>query len=310
MILSGEHAVVYGNPCLVAAISLRSEARAEVAQEEKIEVVSDVLGRQVFGLEPEPGSPEKGLFPIASVAGSVLGKAGRGRGLKVWVSSQIPPGSGLGSSASVLVAVASACSKALGLDLGLDEIAKLAGEGEKKVHYNPSGVDVEIAVRGGAMVYEKGRPIERVAYPEGMKLVIGFSGVSRRTGDMVRRVAEFAESSKDRFEICLKSIGEVTSRMRASLASSDLAELGRMMTLNHALLCLLGVSTETLDGLVNSAISSRALGAKLTGAGGGGSIVAVCPPGEEGEVARKISESGGVPFVVNVSSEGVRSWAK
>jgi len=307
VILSGEHAVVYGNPCLVAAIDLRSEASAEVVQGEKIEVISDRLGRQVFDLEPRPSNLELGLFPIASVAGSVLKRAGKRKGLKISVSSQIPPGSGLGSSASVFVAVASACSNALELGLGLEDVAELAAEGERRVHFNPSGVDVEVAINGGVMTFRKGHPIERVNFPEGMKLVIGFSGISRKTGDMVKRVAELAESSKDRFDLCLRALSEVTARMRTALASSDLVELGRMMLLNHAVLCLMGVSTDTLDRLVNSAISSHAFGAKLTGAGGGGSIVAVCSPGDEGGVAQKIRESGGIPFVVSISREGVRS---
>ncbi|MGQ9514074.1 MAG: mevalonate kinase [Thermoproteota archaeon] len=308
VILSGEHAVVYGNPCLVAAIDLRSEASVEVTNEEMIEIISDKLGRQTFNLEPEISGSELGLFPIAAVAGSVLKKAGRRRGLRIRVSSQIPFGSGLGSSASVLVAVASACSNAFELDLNLEEIAMLAGEGERKIHFKPSGVDVNVALNGGVMIFRRGRSIERVNYPDGMRLVIGFSGLSRKTGEMVKKVAELAESSKDRFEICLMALKDITMRMSKALASSDLLELGRMMLLNHMLLCLLGVSSETLDKLVNSAISSNAFGAKLTGAGGGGSIVAICSSKDEDSVAQKIKESGGIPLIVSISRDGVRNW--
>jgi len=307
VILSGEHSVVYGYPCLVAAVGLRSEASVEAIPEGVIEVTSDKLGRQSFRLT-EIGGEGQGLSPIAYVAASALKRAGREGGLRIRVSSQIPIGSGLGSSASVLVSVASACSNALGLRIGPDEIAAMASEGEEKVHLRPSGVDVNVALHGGTILYRKGGPLERVKYPEGIGLILGHTGSTRKTGDMVKRVADLAESSRDLFDICLRSLGDITARMSQALTESDMVEVGRMMLLNHTVLCLLGVSSEALNRLVISAIKSNALGAKLTGAGGGGCIVAIAPPGEEGEVAEKIGQSGGTPFIVKISGEGVRSW--
>jgi len=305
VILSGEHSVVYGYPCLVAAVDLRSEASVEAIPEDVIDVTSDRLGRQRFRPTEAGGG---GLSPIASVAALALRKAGRGGGLRIKVSSQIPMGSGLGSSASVLVAVASACSNALGLRIGSDEIAAMASEGERRVHFMPSGVDVNIALHGGAIIYRRGMPPERAIYPEGIGLILGDTGSPRRTGDMVKRVADLAESSPDLFKICLRSLGDITARMGQALAGSDMVEVGRMMLLNHAVLCLLGVSSEALNRLVSSAIASNALGAKLTGAGGGGCVVAIAPPGKEREVAEKMGEAGSTPFIVSISREGVRNW--
>jgi len=305
VILSGEHSVVYGYPCLVAAVDLRSEASVEAIPEDVIDVTSDKLGRQRFRPTETRG---EGLSPIASVAAFALRKAGREGGLRITVSSQIPMGSGLGSSASILVAVASACSNALDLRIDSGEIAVMASEGEKKVHLMPSGVDVNVALHGGAIIYRKGSLPERVKYPEGIGLILGHTGSPRKTGDMVKRVADFAESSRDLFEICLRSLGDITARMSQALAESDMVEVGRMMLLNHTVLCLLGVSSEALNRLVISAITSNALGAKLTGAGGGGCVVAIAPPGKEREVAEKMGEAGSTPFIVSISKEGVRSW--
>lgn len=307
VILSGEHSVVYGYPCLVAAVDLRSEASVEAIPEDVIDVTSDKLGRRRFRPTDIRGEGV-GLSPIASVAASAIGKAGRKGGLKITVSSQIPIASGLGSSASVLVAVASACSNALDLRVGSDEIAAMASEGEREVHLRPSGVDVNVALHGGVILYRKGVPLERVKCPEGLGLILGHTGSPRKTGDMVKRVADLAESSRDLHEICLRSLGDITARMGQALARSDMVEVGRMMLLNHAVLCLLGVSSEALNRLVVSAIASNALGAKLTGAGGGGCVVAIAPPSKEREVAEKMGRAGGTPFIARVSEEGVRSW--
>jgi len=307
VILSGEHSVVYGYPCLVAAVDLRSEASVEVIPDDVIDVTSDKLGRRKFRPKEIRGEG-LGLSPIASVAASALRKAGREGGLRITISSQIPMASGLGSSASVFVAVASACSNALGLRIGSDEIASIASEGEKEVHLMPSGVDVNVALNGGVILYRKGGPLERVKCPEGFGLILGQTGSLRRTGDMVKRVADLAESSPDLLEICLRSLGDITVRMSQALAGSDMIEVGRMMLLNHAVLCLLGVSSEDLNKLVISAITSNALGAKLTGAGGGGCVVAIAPPHKEREVAGGMGRVGGTPFIVRISEEGVRSW--
>jgi len=288
-------------------VDLRSEATVEAIPEDIIDVTSDKLGRQKFrptGIRREG----LGLSPIASVAASALRKAGCKGGLRITVSSQIPIASGLGSSASVLVAVASACSNALGLRAGSDEIASMAGEGEKEVHLRPSGVDVNVALHGGVVLYRKGGPLERVKCPEGFGLILGHTGSPRKTGDMVKRVADLAESSRDLFEIGLRSLGDITARMSQALAGSDMAEVGRMMLLNHAVLCLLGVSSEALNRLVISAITSNALGAKLTGAGGGGCVVAIAPPGKEREVAEGMGRAGGTAFIARISEEGARSW--
>lgn len=305
VILSGEHSVVYGYPCLVAAVDLRSEASVEIIPEGIIDVISDKLGRQSFNLA---ATNTEEMSPIASVAASAIEMAGHRGGLRIKISSQIPMGSGLGSSASVLVSVASACSNALGLRMSSEEIAAIASKGEEKVHFRPSGVDVNIALRGGAILYRKGRLPDSVKYPEEIKLILGYSGIPRKTGDMVKGVADFAESHRDRFEICLRSLGDITTRMSQALAENDMIEVGSMMLLNHVVLCLLGVSSEPLDKLVSSTLSSSALGAKLTGAGGGGCIVAISTSGYEGEVEQKIKQAGGTPFVVGISKEGVRSW--
>lgn len=309
VILSGEHSVVYGHPCLVTAISLRSLASVEVIPEGIIEIISDKLGSQIFNTVEGPSDEGQGLAPIASVARSALEGADAKNGLRIRIESEIPLGAGLGSSASVLVAVASACSNALSLKLTPGDIAELASVGERRAHLKPSGVDVNIALRGGAILFRRGGPLERAEYPKGMKLVLGSSGSPRRTADMVKRVADLAESSRDLFSLSMRAISGITTRMSAALAESDMASVGSLMLLNHLALSLLGVSSESLDKLVNSAISGNALGAKLTGAGGGGCIVAITPPGDEQDVSQWIEGAGGVPFVVSVSAEGMRSWS-
>lgn len=306
VILAGEHAVVYGYPALVAALNLRSTACVETVESREIEVISDRWGRALFPLE---GSREEHeLFPVALVARKLLSESRAALGLRIMLSSEIPAGAGLGSSASTFVATASALCAALGLEPDLGGIREAAMEGERRVHWNPSGVDVEVALNGGVLLYRRGQAPERALLSSPLRLVLGFSGVPKRTGDMVKVVAEFSKQSPEIFSVCMESIAGIATRLAHSLPRGDLEESGWLMNVNHLLLTILGLSTAQLDGMVAACLSSGALGAKLTGGGGGGCIVCLSRPGEEERVSEAIRGRGGEPLVAEVSLEGVKTW--
>ncbi|MBO3800301.1 MAG: mevalonate kinase [Candidatus Brockarchaeota archaeon] len=270
VIISGEHSVVYGYPALVAAVNVYSKVIIETVDEfGPHEICSEKygIGKVIGGAISGPAA----LKPLAKVVSAFCeSESFRGK-LKIRVSSDIPPASGMGSSASISVALAYALLKTIYDKPPEEKVFKLAMEGEKIAHANPSGVDVAAALQGGLILFVKDKGFERLEAGSGIFLLAD-SGMERSTKEMVSKVASLREKEPDLFNITMTSISEITNRI-ARLLGSDLVEAGRLMTLNHLLLSLLGVSNSRLDSIVWTSISAGAYGAKLTGGGGGGCVL-------------------------------------
>lgn len=269
VIISGEHSVVYGYPALVAAVDVYSRVIVETIDEfGPHEICSEKygIGKVIGGALSGPSA----LKPLAKII-SAFNESESFRGkLKIRVSSDIPPASGMGSSASVSVALAYALLKIVYDDPPEEKVFKLAMEGERVAHANPSGVDVAAALKGGLILFVKDKGFEKQA-GNGMFLLAD-SGMERNTREMVLKVASLREREPELFNIAMRSISDITMRI-SRLLQSDMVEAGKLMTLNHLLLSLLGVSNSRLDSIVWTSISSGAYGAKLTGAGGGGCVL-------------------------------------
>lgn len=246
--------------------------------------------------------------PLYIVANRIRRIAGSKRGLDVRVESEIPIGVGLGSSAAVAVAVAAASSTLLGLDLRRDEISRIAYESEVFVHGKPSGIDNTVSTHGGIIFFERGQITRRLEVPRRIPIVVGNTGAERSTGMLVRSVRKLVERHPEVAHSIISTIGELSRQVSAFMERGDLRKIGELMNINHELLAALGVSTEALDQLVHRARRVGALGAKLTGAGGGGCVIALA----EGKVAENVIEawrSAGVQaFQAQVDEAGMRSW--
>lgn len=272
VIVSGEHSVVYGHPAVVAAVNVYSKVSVEAFNEIGMhEIYSEKYGvaKMIGGAFSGP-SQLKPFAKIIAVFRDSEGFAGR---LKVRISSEIPPASGMGSSASLSVALANALLK-LVYDKPPDEkVFNLAMEGERVAHVNPSGVDVAAALWGGLILFVRDRGFERLEAGQGVFLLAD-SGLERSTKDMISKVASLREREPGLFNIIMTSVSIITTRI-SRLLQTDIVEAGRLMTLNHLLLSLMGVSNSRLDSLVWASISAGAYGAKLTGGGGGGCVLAL-----------------------------------
>ncbi|MDW8034135.1 MAG: mevalonate kinase [Nitrososphaerota archaeon] len=270
VIISGEHSAVYGYPALAAAVNVYSRVIVETVDEfGPHEICSEKygIGKVIGGALSGPAT----LKPLARIV-SAFSESESFRGkLKIRVSSDIPPASGMGSSASVSVALAYALLKIIHDEPPEEKVFKLAMEGERIAHANPSGVDVATALRGGLILFVKDKGFERLEAGKGVFLLAD-SGIERSTGEMVSKVALLREKEPALFNIAMTSISDITTRI-SRLLHSDMIEAGRLMTFNHLLLSLLGVSNSKLDSIVWTSISSGAYGAKLTGAGGGGCVL-------------------------------------
>jgi mevalonate kinase len=221
----------------------------------------------------------------------------------VYVNSQLPSSSGLGSSAAVTVAALAAINDEFGLNYTTEELANIAFAIEKKVQKGrASPTDTSVCTFGG-LVLITGTARRRLP-PQHFPLVIGNSMVSHNTSKMVEQVAELRKKNPEICEPALDAIKGVT--LSAMRHLNDPNQLGKLMNMNHALLEVLGVGHPALSKLILAARGAGAYGAKLTGAGGGGCIIALCPKNLKNRIAGAIGASNGHAFMTTIDTTGVR----
>ncbi|MHA1974361.1 MAG: mevalonate kinase [Candidatus Hodarchaeales archaeon] len=311
IILFGEHSVVYGHPALVIAIDKRAFVtvqRLHAIDKPKIEIsaldydkrVSLPYSDENFSLNGQPVFVQ----PLLGIVHHFYSKYGVSDSLSIKIHSEIPRGAGLGSSAAVCVAFAAALLNSFNKSLSRNEISSLAFEGEKVVHGTPSGIDNTIATFGGSLEYQKGN-INHFSGKR-IQLIIGNTGISRETKVWVSKVRTRYEDFPNMMEYILKSFGALVVTAKEEFKAGNLKKLGELMDINHGLLNAIGVSIPTLDRFVNAARTSGAYGAKLTGAGGGGCMIALVDDESKDSVLQSIKREDGVPIAVNFESQGFK----
>ncbi len=293
-IITGEHFVVHGSYALAAAVDRR--VRVEVQESGRLSISSNSV------------SGSEALRPMELVIEAISKEHSVRPNLRVRVSSGVPGGAGLGSSASTMVALTSAVSRLNSLKLPLKEVVRLAMVGETEIHGRPSGVDVNVCAYGGVILFRMGKTPRRVALGGPRRLLLVYSGKQRSTRLQINKVFDMKSEQPGLFRGLAGSINEVSLMAAERLTDGDMPGLGRLMTLNHAVLSRVGVSTDALDGLVDRLLVAGCLGAKLTGAGGGGSVLAIAPKGREESIISGLQRAGLDAFKASIPVEGVRSW--
>jgi mevalonate kinase len=273
--LFGEHAVVYGKPGIAMAIKPR-----------------------VFVTVRKSKRPHAISSPYIQNCFTDMGVSG-----SVYLKSQIPSSSGLGSSAAVTVATLCAINDEFGLKKTREDIANMAYDIEKKVQKGrASPTDTTVSSYGG-IVLITGSSRRRLP-PQNLHIVIGDTLVSHNTSRMVQRVSELKDKHPEIVNPLLDAIEGVS--LNAIHYFNNPKELGWYMDMNHALLDALGVGHPALSRLVLAARSAGAFGAKLTGAGGGGCMVALSPKGVKHRVAKAIESCNARAIVTGIDIEGAR----
>jgi len=297
-ILFGEHAVVYGEPALAIAIDRRISVEASITS----------------GASTMNGYALKESYHRYII--EAINQEDMKARLEMKSSSELPSSSGLGSSAAITVATVGML-KALSDKFNEKDIALRGFEVEYAVQGRASPTDTSTSAHGQAVMLTKAptdNPLWKVerdgnswyinhcAAPP-FTFVVGYTGISGSTPEMVGKVRAFLEKKKKFAREIIEEIGQTTMDGARALAGEDMEGVGRLMNRNHDLLAILGVNCPGLQRLVDAA-RPHSYGAKLTGAGGGGSMIALTEKPEK--VAKTIERAGGIPYIVNVSRDGVR----
>jgi hydroxymethylglutaryl-CoA reductase len=301
IILLGEHSVVYGRHAIVVPIGLT--IRAEVTRQEYGTEL--VIARWDTDADYDPIGAALAEQVTAHI-GQRLGLAGKG--MRVDVFPHLPRASGLGASAALAVAIIRAMADRFGLPISDSEVSALAFECERIVHGTPSGVDNTVATFGRAILFRNPDTASDAAAPEvadivtarPIQIVIGLTGVSSLTSHTVGIVRAAREKHPARYEAIFSQIDELVLAGVGALRCGDLAELGELMNINHGLLGALQVSSPELETLVGVARRAGALGAKLTGSGGGGAMIAVTEPGAAESVGSAMRQAGFVTYLTEI----------
>jgi mevalonate kinase len=315
--LFGEHAVVYGEPAVPCAIERRARVTAE-KRDAGLVVHAEDLQLDGFTVEyVDEGTDHPDVDVENSLLEAAMGYVNEAvrqvreaadapqAGFEIWIESDIPLGAGLGSSAAVACAAIDAGCRELGVALAPEEIADRAYRVEAAVQDGEaSRADTFCSAMGGAVRVE-GDDCSRVEGVGNLPFVIGYDGGAGDTGELVAGVralrAEY-EFAADTVE----AIGDVVREGESVLGTEDTETLGELMDFNHGLLAALGVSSRSLDTMVWAARDAGAIGAKLTGAGGGGCIVALDDT-DAALTALRYTPGCDEAFRATLDTEGVRA---
>lgn len=313
VILFGEHFVVYGEPAIVLAIDKRAYAKAELRDDKRLYLRSVDLNLAgyfesgIFKTEQGDAKEAKLKFePLKLAVGKVLEIHGENVGLNIEVNSTVPVAAGLGSSAAVAAAVTAAVGALLNVKISKEDVFRISFEAEKIVHGTPSGVDPAISTFGGTLLFQMDTGFKPLDVKADVPLVIGDTGVERSTRVQVATVRGVKDKYPRVVNPMMRAAREIVLRAIDALKEDDLETLGDLMNINHALLYGLGVSDESLEWLINAARKAGALGAKLTGAGGGGCMIALAENERLQKVLEAIQRAGGRAFIAKKTDEGVR----
>lgn len=298
IILVGEHAVVYGQPAL--AVPVRDVKARAVVQ-------ADIKGEegaiQIFAPEIDLQSRYKDLpvnHPLRAAIDGVLHELELSRtpACSLHIHSTIPIASGLGSSAAVSAAVIRALAAFLGHPLPKERVASLVFEVEKIHHGTPSGIDNTVVTYNQPVFFTKGLPIQTFRIGKSLTFVIGDTGIPSATAETVGLVRNAYSENKERFEDLFSAIGSLVIEARAAITAGRKADLGALMDENHTLLKEMGVSSPELDRLVETARKNAALGAKLSGGGGGGNMIALVENERSEQMAQALMDIGAASTII------------
>ena len=303
VILLGEHAAVYGNPVLVAAVDKRTYVTVSKRKDDDFVLNNKSTNIKDLRFTCEDlghMKTEWATMLTAECIQKVYAKYGFEGGLDIEIHSDIPVSSGMGSSASASSALVLAITKEFGRDVSKKEIADLAWDIENIVHGKSSGVDPYATTFGGVLRYKKG-DYKEIKLTKEPQLTIGDTGIKANTSDPVNDVMKLKDAYPEFFTNYLEAMNHIVDYGQKALEDGNMPKLGEIMNINHGLLSSIGVSSPELEKLVWAARTNKNVhGSKLCGKGRGGIMLAL------GNAEKEIVKAGGKVIQTKITQEGVK----
>ncbi len=307
LMLFGDHAVVYGYPCIVTAIDERINVTVT-----KVDVATFTVQAPDVGVdnytrtfaELKAGDTPKGVAFLQALFYLFLEGFPQSEGVSVTTQSEFSSNFGFGSSSAVTVAFGKALCELYQVELDNFELFHLCYQAVLAVQGVGSGFDIASAIWGGTIYYKTPASVVEPLAAEEIPLVVGYTGIKADTGTLVRSVAEKKRQHPEEIEAVFQQIEKLTELARTALMDEDWQTAGELMTQNQSLLAQLEVSSQELDNLIDAAMENEAFGAKLSGAGGGDCMVALAE--ERATVEAALTQKGGEVMRVKPHASGVR----
>lgn len=305
VILFGEHFVVYGKKAILASIDKRVTVTSEKNEENTISVKSNLgqLTKSNTVLIEEINSPLKPFFYIAK---SMIDQFKFKGGINIVINSEIPSGIGLGSSSACCVAGAASISN-LFTKLSREEIIDLAVKAEQTIFKDTSGADCTVCTYGGIIEYEKNTGFKKINSKNNFILIIINSGQTHSTNLTVSKVKNFKEKNEEQFLTLCEKEELLIENIKQALEKNDLTVIGKSMIENQKYLEEIGVSNDKLREMLVS-VENSSYGAKITGAGEGGCIIALTDDSNLEKTMNYLRSKNYECFSVKIDSKGLDTF--
>jgi mevalonate kinase len=307
LMLFGEHAVVYGFPCIVTAVDQRLYVTVKKNGVNKFHMEAPDLGLEAYSKTIDDlGKKDlpKAVRFIEMLYKRFLDNHPQEEGIDVITKSDFSSSFGFGSSSAVTVAFAKALTQLYGRTLSNKELFDLCYQAVLDVQGVGSGFDIAAAIWGGTIYYVPPAKVVQKVDIDDIPLIVGYTGVKADTPTLVRMVAQLQDEDKDGVTNIWKQIETIVNQAKVAIEKKDWQQVGQLMNQNHTLLKQLNVSSVELERLINSAIESGAYGAKLSGAGGGDCMLAL-NGGQKCAVA--LNQAQGEVLEVSINAQGART---
>lgn len=296
IIISGEHFVVHGSNALAATIDKTVKVYSETS--DKNSILSRIDNR-VYNTKMNPNNP------VSVVRDETLEYLNQKGKIKITIESNIPRGSGLGSSSAVSVATAASIASLFGKKLDNKTLYEIALKGEKIIHGTPSGIDVAASVYGGLILFNKNTVPTTIDLLNKLKIIVSISGKTRKTSKMINRFTTMNDTLPYNFQSLVNSSSILTKEAINCLITQDFQKLGAIINFYNSILSNFGLSTQITNRMIETCLEHGAYGAKITGAGGGGSIIAIAPSTKIKIIINKLNSLGFQTFSVELPKQGV-----
>jgi mevalonate kinase len=301
IILFGEHAVVYGRPAIAVPVN-QVHARAAVFANPLAPAGKVIVQAPDIELDAElTDLPQNHPIKVAIEGTLYELNIAHPPAFTLRLTSTIPIASGMGSGAATAVAVIRAVASFMGHPLDMEKVSAIAYEVEKIHHGTPSGIDNTVVTYAKPVIFKKeeGKDwLEILSVPRPFKLVIGDTGVRSSTAMVVGDVRQAWQAQPSQYEAIFDKVGQVVLKARYRLENGFVKDLGTLMNENQEILQEMGVSSPELDRLVQAALSAGASGAKLSGGGRGGNMIALVTQEISQEVASALETAGAVRTII------------